>query len=102
MPEAGLEPARGKAPWDFKSHVSTSSTTPACGQIVGDGEKSRNTAEAGWSTERITYDSTQKFPSLRVRLSPRPLFQLSLTTAFTQLIQAAGKNDEEIRMKWPM
>ena len=37
MPEAGLEPARGKAPWDFKSHVSTSSTTPACGQIVGEG-----------------------------------------------------------------
>ena len=42
MPEAGLEPARGKAPWDFKSHVSTSSTTPARGQIVGEGFPSRN------------------------------------------------------------
>ena len=52
MPEAGLEPARGKAPWDFKSHVSTSSTTPACGQIVGEGFLSRNTAETGWGTIR--------------------------------------------------
>ena len=42
LPEAGLEPARGNAPWDFKSHVSTSSTTPACGQIVGEGLLSRN------------------------------------------------------------
>ncbi len=48
MPEAGLEPARGKAPWDFKSHVSTNSTTPACGQIVGEGLPSRNTVETGW------------------------------------------------------
>ena len=52
MPEAGLEPARGKAPWDFKSHVSTSSTTPACAQIVGEGFRSRNTVETEWSTIR--------------------------------------------------
>lgn len=29
MPEAGLEPARSKGPRDFKSLVSTCSTTPA-------------------------------------------------------------------------
>ena len=50
LPEAGLEPARGNAPWDFKSHVSTSSTTPACGQIVGEGLPCRNTVETEWNT----------------------------------------------------
>ena len=29
VPEAGLEPARNKVPRDFKSLVSTNSTTPA-------------------------------------------------------------------------
>ena len=29
VPEAGLEPARTKSPRDFKSLVSTNSTTPA-------------------------------------------------------------------------
>jgi hypothetical protein len=33
MPGAGLEPARGKPPQDFKSCVSASSTTPAYNRI---------------------------------------------------------------------
>ena len=57
MPEAGLEPARGKAPWDFKSHVSTSSTTPACGRIVGEGLLSRNTVETEGVPECLDFFS---------------------------------------------
>ncbi len=36
VPEAGLEPARTKSPRDFKSLVSTNSTTPARNKFGGD------------------------------------------------------------------
>ncbi len=36
VPEAGLEPARAKSPRDFKSLVSTNSTTPARNKFGGD------------------------------------------------------------------
>jgi hypothetical protein len=29
MPETGIEPVREKLPWDFKSHASANSATPA-------------------------------------------------------------------------
>ena len=42
VPEAGLEPARTKSPRDFKSLVSTNSTTPAKNQIATERHKKNN------------------------------------------------------------